>query len=676
MSVTDEIKARLDIVSYIQQYAPLKKAGRNYKAACPFHNEKTPSFVVNPETQTWRCFGSCADGGDVFSFAQKYHGWDFREALHELGALAGVEVQQQSEAQRQQAARLDALRGLMQTAADFYHEQLWQNPNVLRYVRERRGFSDETLADYDIGYAPKGWQTTLEYLVNLGHNVDDLVEVGLTRRSDNGREYDYFRNRLMIPIRDERGRVIGFGARALADEDNPKYLNSPQTPLFDKSRVLFGLDRAKSAIRDTETAVIVEGYMDVIQAHQAGFMNVVAQMGTAMTEPQLKTLSPRWAKKIVLALDADAAGQSATMRSLEVAREALKADYTGKLSVDMRILQIPGAKDPDDLIRETPDEWSHLIDSALPIVDYVIAIETAGLTLESTVQERESVARRLLPILLASENGLYQKDNIQKLAMRLRIGENELLNWAAEQERIQQAKAPRQASNQSLEMPEPPPLNYEEMDGPPDADGALDHVPVPKPARRQQTGTGRWEVDCLGSLMQQPDLLYQINRTFRELAGSTSALLNGPLADFGIGDFSHTDYQILMEALLVAMDQDDLPPLDYLLAYLDDLPRQILETEILTDDVDKLRPQLRHGLSADLTMVLQRTLAVDPRSELLKNALRLRLQRIEREREELYYLMMEADAEQQAILHEHIHLSIITKGLIDAELQRQGKRVY
>jgi DNA primase len=298
MSVTDEIKSRLDIVNYIQQFVPLKKAGRSYKACCPFHNEKTPSFVVNPETQTWRCFGSCAEGGDLFSFAQKYHGWAFPEALQELGKLAGVEVQQQSAGQKQQAERLDALRGLMQAAADYYSDQLQYAGDVMQYVQARRGFNDETIQIYGIGYAPEGWQTTLDYLTQLGYAEDDIVEVGLARRSDTGRVYDYFRHRLVIPIRDERGRVIGFGARALSDEDNPKYLNSPQTVLFDKSRTLFGLDRAKRAIRDSETAVIVEGYMDVIQAHQAGFLNVVAQMGTAMTEAQLKLLAPRWAKRI------------------------------------------------------------------------------------------------------------------------------------------------------------------------------------------------------------------------------------------------------------------------------------------------------------------------------------------------------------------------------------------
>ena len=227
-------------------------------------------------------------------------------------------------------------------------------------------------------------------------------------KNEAGRVYDRFRNRLMIPIRDDRGRVVGFGARALDPEDNPKYLNSPQTALFDKSHTLFGLDTGKTAIRDSETVVIVEGYMDAIQAQQAGFKNVVAQMGTALTETQLKLVT-RFAKKIILSLDSDAAGQSATMRSLETARATLQADYSGRLSVDMRVLQIPGAKDPDDLIRETPERWTELVANALPVADYVIEVEMATLPPNASVQEREAVARRLLPILLASENNLYNQ---------------------------------------------------------------------------------------------------------------------------------------------------------------------------------------------------------------------------------------------------------------------------
>ena len=676
MSVTDEVKSRLDIISYIQQFVPLKRAGRTYKALCPFHSEKTPSFVVNPDTQTWRCFGSCAEGGDIFSFAQKYHGWNFAEALQELGKLAGVQVQQQTAEQQRQAERLDALRGLAQAATDFFHEQLLHHQDVLRYVHDQRGFTEETILTYGIGYAPDGWQVTLEHLTQLGYAEDDLLEVGLVRRSDAGRVYDYFRNRLIIPIRDERGRVIGYGARALSADDNPKYLNSPQTALFDKSRVLFGLDRAKRAIRDEGTAIIVEGYMDAIQAHQAGFLNVVAQMGTSMTEPQLRMLAPRWAKKIILALDADAAGQNATMRSLEVARAALQADYTGKLAVDIRILQIPGAKDPDDLIREAPEDWPALVESAVPVADFVIDMEAAALPTNPSVQEREAAARRLLPILVASENNLYTQDNIQKLAMRLRIPENALMALAAEQQRIEQARPPRRFRDEA--PPELPPLEYQDADAPPDEPDDLMPAAPARPAAppRSVRDAARWEADCLGGLLQEPDLIYQINRKFRELAQGEAVLLNGPLADFGAADFSHSDYRMLMIVLLAALDQDEFMPIDYLRLNLDDTLWQVLEQDILLSDMERLRPRLRHGLSADLATMLKQAAPVDRGPELVKNALRLRLQRIEQEREELYFLMMEADADQQVALRDKIRLSIVAKRLIDSELQHQIRQVY
>ncbi len=676
MSVTDEVKSRLDIISYIQQFVPLKRAGRTYKALCPFHSEKTPSFVVNPDTQTWRCFGSCAEGGDIFSFAQKYHGWNFAEALQELGKLAGVQVQQQTAEQQRQAERLDALRGLAQAATDFFHEQLLHHQDVLSYVHDQRGFTEETILTYGIGYAPDGWQVTLEHLTQLGYAEDDLLEVGLVRRSDAGRVYDYFRNRLIIPIRDERGRVIGYGARALSADDNPKYLNSPQTALFDKSRVLFGLDRAKRAIRDEGTAIIVEGYMDAIQAHQAGFLNVVAQMGTSMTEPQLRMLAPRWAKKIILALDADAAGQNATMRSLEVARAALQADYTGKLAVDIRILQIPGAKDPDDLIREAPEEWPALVESAVPVADFVIDMEAAALPANPSVQEREAAARRLLPILVASENNLYTQDNIQKLAMRLRIPENALMALAAEQQRIEQARPPRRFRDEA--PPELPPLEYQDADAPPDEPDDLMPAAPARPAAppRSVRDAARWEADCLGGLLQEPDLIYQINRKFRELAQGEAVLLNGPLADFGAADFSHSDYRMLMIVLLAALDQDEFMPIDYLRLNLDDTLWQVLEQDILLSDMERLRPRLRHGLSADLATMLKQAAPVDRGPELVKNALRLRLQRIEQEREELYFLMMEADADQQVALRDKIRLSIVAKRLIDSELQLQIRQVY
>jgi DNA primase len=675
MTVVDEIKAKLDIVSYIQQYVPLKKAGRSYKACCPFHVEKTPSFVVNPDAQSWRCFGACNEGGDIFSFAQKRHGWSFTEALQELGRQAGVEVRKQTPEQRAKDDRLDILRGVVKAAADFYVSCLMNSADVnaartLAYVKEKRGFSDETIAQFGIGYAPPSWQNTLDHLKLLGYTEDQIIETGLAVRSDEGRVYDRFRNRLLIPIRDERARVIGFGARALDPDDNPKYLNSPQTPLFDKSRTLFALDTAKSAIRDGETVVIVEGYMDAIQAHQAGFTNVVAQMGTALTEIQLKQLA-RWARRIVLALDSDAAGQNATMRSLEVARETLIADYSGRLSVDMRILQIPDAKDPDDMIRETPERWAALVESARPVADYVIEVETAALPANASVQEREATARRLLPILAASENNLYTKDNIQKLALKLHIGERDLIFWANEQRRIARAKPPRQAAPRAAveEPPDWPSPDYDDWFVPDEEESG---APVRK------TGAARRQVSheeyCLRILLEHPDLYYQVNRKLRELAGDNRRLRDGPLGEWCADDFSQSNCRALMLAFREAMTQDDLEPVDYLRATLDTTLAQQLEA-LMVHELDDLRVKLRYGLVADFTdlrrMHEKRVLSsLDLGSELVKEALRLRNQRLLRERQDMRFLQMDGQGED--MYGSQVILSSLAKQLIEAELHKQN----
>src|SRR5260221_10374288 len=327
MSVTDEIKARLDIVNFLSQYIQLKKAGRNYTGLCPFHAEKTPSFVVFPEAQNWRCFGACSEGGDIFNFVMKHDGLDFVSALKVLADTAGVELQERTPEQVKGDEHLDKMRGLLEETARFFHEQLMESAEAQparTYVR-KRGLKRETLVSFRIGYAPDNWQEALDHLKTLGYTEDEIVEAGVAiRNEERGRVYDRFRNRLVIPICDGRGQIIGFGARALDPDDNPKYLNSPQTPLFDKGATLFGLHMARRTIRESETAVIVEGYMDAIQAHQGGFRNVVAQMGTALPEPQLKQLS-RYANRLILALDPDVAGIKATMRGLDVARQTLGA---------------------------------------------------------------------------------------------------------------------------------------------------------------------------------------------------------------------------------------------------------------------------------------------------------------------------------------------------------------
>lgn len=378
MSVTDEIKARIDIVSYVQRYVPsLKKSGRNYKACCPFHNEKTPSFIVNPERGTWHCFGACAEGGDIFTFAQKVNGWDFKETLRELAQQAGVELK--SEATRQSLpqdwswslaesepqvvppeenqTQLDILAEV----AERYHSFLYlpQGAETLAYVREQRGINDDTIRKFKIGLAPNRWDGALRKLRQLGYEEDDIVEAGVVVRNDKGKVYDRFRNRLMIPIRDEIGRVVGFGARALDPDDKAKYINSPQSAIFNKSSLLYGLDMAKEAISSTGKAVLVEGYLDVIQAHQAGFCNVVAQMGTAMTEEQVALLTPKYTRLIWLALDTDAAGKAATDRGNNIVQNIARPN-----NVRIHFFNLPEGKDADDVIRDSPQQWRRLFEKA------------------------------------------------------------------------------------------------------------------------------------------------------------------------------------------------------------------------------------------------------------------------------------------------------------------------
>ena len=383
MSVVDEIKDRLDIVEVIQPYVPLKKAGRNYKGLCPFHAEKTPSFVVFAETGTWHCFGACGTGGDVFTFVMKRENLSFGEALQLLAQRAGVELEPQSPHAAEAEKRLDLLREINQTASTYFHHLFHHSDEAARaraYL-EKRGQNRETIDRFQVGYALEQWDGLLRYLTDKGYAPADLHEAGLIiERENKSGYYDRFRGRVIVPIRDQRGRVIGFGGRVLGDQV-PKYLNSPQTPLFDKSSVLFGLDQAKAGIRTAGEAVIVEGYMDVLMAHQHGLNNVVAQMGTALTEAQLRLLK-RHTQRFILALDSDVAGDQATLRGLDVARQVMDREvvpvptprglirFEERLAADIRIVSLPPGRDPDEVIRESPSRWAQLIAQAKPVMDY------------------------------------------------------------------------------------------------------------------------------------------------------------------------------------------------------------------------------------------------------------------------------------------------------------------
>ena len=384
VGVTAEIKNKLSVVDVIGETVQLKKAGTTFKGLCPFHGEKTPSFTVTPGRDSWKCFG-CGEGGDIFSFVMKRDGLSFPEALKVLAAKAGVELDERT---TREDARRARLREVLESAIAFYHAVLTGSKTgqaALDYLRGR-GFTDETIQKHQLGYAPGGWDTLARQLAAKRQiRSDDLVEVGLAqpRQSARGGVYDRFRERVIFPIRDMNGGPVGLGGRTMAGVDGaaaddrdhgPKYLNSPATPLFDKSRTLYLIDRAKSSIRKTNQAVIVEGYTDALMAHQAGFENVVASLGTALTPGQVGLIT-RYGKRIALAYDVDAAGEKAGtfgVNSLESIIPQLAAADTGVELDEVRVVRLPDGKDPDEVVRDSPDRWREEIRTAQPIVDYLI----------------------------------------------------------------------------------------------------------------------------------------------------------------------------------------------------------------------------------------------------------------------------------------------------------------
>jgi DNA primase len=440
MSVVEEIKDRLDIVEVIQPYVPLKKAGRTYKGLCPFHAEKTPSFVVFPETGTWHCFGACAEGGDIFSFVMKRENLDFGEALKMLAQRAGVELEPRSPQMAEAEQQATLLREINQAAANYFHHLLLHSDEALPALAylESRGLERSTMDRFQIGYALQQWDGLLRYLVSKGYQMPDIAEAGLIiEREDKSGYYDRFRKRITFPIRDHQGRTIGFGGRVLSDSV-PKYLNSPQTPIFDKSSVLFGLDQARQGIRTAGQAVIVEGYMDVLMAHQHGINNVVAQMGTALTEQQLKRLK-RYTQQFVLALDADQAGSQATLRGLDVARQVMDREivpvptprglirFEDRLAADIRIASLPTGRDPDEVIRENPAHWVQLVTEAKPLLDYYFQALTGDLDLV-TAKGKADAVRALGPLIAELSDQIQRTHYLQQLARMVQSDERTV--WA------------------------------------------------------------------------------------------------------------------------------------------------------------------------------------------------------------------------------------------------------
>ena len=382
-----EIKTKLPAIVVVGETVALKRAGTVYKGLCPFHAEKTPSFIVTPERETWHCFG-CGEHGDIFTFLMRRDGLEFREALERLAEKAGVEL---SERSAREDRRKKRLREALEAAIGWYREvllQAHQAEKARAYLAER-GFTEETLDRFGIGYALNTWEALTKRLRAKGFTDAELTDAGLASPSSRGGVYDRFRGRIIIPIRDVSGRPIGLGGRIMPGAEGPKYLNSPATALFDKSRTLYGIDLAKTAIRREKLAVIVEGYTDVMAAHQAGFTNVVASLGTALTAGQVE-LANRYADGVALAYDVDLAGEAATQRGLV-------EELQGVVS-KVRVIRIPAGKDPDELIRSDPDGWRAAVASAEELLPYFMERAASEVDMRQA-QGRSAYTRRMLDLL-------------------------------------------------------------------------------------------------------------------------------------------------------------------------------------------------------------------------------------------------------------------------------------
>ena len=456
MSVVDDIKGRLDIVDLVSAYAPLTKSGSSYKANCPFHNERTPSFHVFPERQTWRCFGACADGGDIFSFLMRANNLEFGDALRQLAQQAGVALEENSGRRKRQ----DSLHEVNEAAAEYFSRTLASSPlgDGARAYLEERGLSRDAIRDFQIGLSPGGGRDAKDHLAARGYTEEVLALAGLVTKGQGDTYRDMFRGRLMFPIRDADGKLAGFGGRSM-DGSQPKYLNSPKTPVFDKGNILYGIHLAKG-VAPEQGVVIVEGYVDAVACHQAGYSNVVASMGTALAPGQVSQvcgLLPRPGSgtrgRVTLALDADAAGQEATLRGLHVLWEAVhqgkaratNRPYAASEVPDINVLVLPDGRDPDEVVLEDSQAWTRLLKDAVPLMDYRFSAESARID-SSTPGGKSALAAALMPLISATPDPFQQDHYFQKLASMLGVSEA-TLKASAELSRPRAASRGRNAQS-------------------------------------------------------------------------------------------------------------------------------------------------------------------------------------------------------------------------------------
>lgn len=415
-STIEEIKAKLSIEEVIGEYLQLQRAGRNMKACCPFHNEKSPSFMVSPERQSWHCFG-CGEGGDIFSFVMKMEGVEFVDALKILGDKAGVEVKKSVKKMNSSEKKEDLL-GVLDVAKKFYQHclKIKGGKKAYDYLLER-GINDEMIEIFELGFAPDSWDLLSEYLKKKGFSEGEIFNAGMTVKKDNGGYYDRFRGRIMFPVNSIAGKTLGFSSRVMpgADESSAKYINTPETLVYNKGRVLYGLDKAKVFVRQQDECIMVEGNMDVIASHQANVQNVVATSGTALTPDQIRIIK-RYTSNIVFSFDMDAAGLKAAGRAIELAMEE---------GMNVSVVQVPEGKDPADCVKKDPALWQEASQKKIKIMDFYFDSAFRKYD-KNDVEGKKKIAEELLQVIAKVSNKIEQNVYLQRLAGEIAVSESVL----------------------------------------------------------------------------------------------------------------------------------------------------------------------------------------------------------------------------------------------------------
>lgn len=547
MTAIDDIKDRLDIVDIVSETVKLRKAGKNYTGFCPFHpNVHTPAFVVFPDSGTWRCFGQCNEGGDIFKFVMKREGWDFSQTLKALADRAGIQLEPLTPQRVEQDETQNRISKLLEDVVIYYHDLLKTHPEgkqALSYLQQR-GLNDQTIEKFMLGFALPGWDNLLQHMNAKGVPNEYLLEAGLLSERDDGGVYDRFRNRIMIPIRDGQGHMAGFGARILDPNDVPKFLNSPQTAIFDKGRMLYGLDAARKSIRAMDQAVVVEGYLDVIMLHQAGYTNTVSPMGTALTEDQLRMVK-KFTRRLVLALDADAAGQKATLRGLQIAREAMDHEteigfdvrgllrQEARLQADIRVTTIPEGMDPDEVVLRDPLEWKKILDTAKPLVVHVMETLASDQDVHDP-KVKQDIASQVMPLIDDVPNLVERDAYRQKLARLLKLDESTLAGFAP---RSKSVVRPFSRSRRQQ-------IQTQGAEGETRKSSTIHLLDPLQPL----------ENHILAAILRQPDIVYRLDRMLQQ----------NNLDRLKDADFSSTQNQHLFALIQESLSQDELDPVVYI----------------------------------------------------------------------------------------------------------------